>query len=56
MNRVQRKFICDALDYEHRLDEWERKFINDLAEKPETYELSKKQNSRLNQIQQKIQD
>lgn len=56
MNRVQKKFISDALDYEHKLDDWERGFINDLAEKPDTYELSEKQNKRLNQIQRKIQD
>lgn len=53
MDRVQRKFIKDALDCEHDLTEWEAKFINDLAEKPDDYELSDKQNEILNRIQRK---
>lgn len=56
MNRVQRRFIKDAMDDEHKLSEWEREFINDLAEKDDSYELSEKQNETLNRIQRKIQD
>jgi len=54
MNRVQIKFIKDALDCEHALSEWEAEFINSLADKPEDYELSSKQNEILNRISQKI--
>lgn len=54
MNRIQTKFVSDAMDYEERLTEWELQFINDLADKPENYELSDKQNSVLNRISQKI--
>lgn len=54
MNRVQIRFIKDALDQEHKLTEWESQFINDLAEKPDDYELSEKQNSILNRIQGKL--
>lgn len=54
MNRIQIKFIVDALDREDVLSEWEWDFINDLADKPEDYELSDKQNSILNRISQKI--
>jgi hypothetical protein len=51
---MQKKFICDALEYEHLLSEWEIKFVNDLADKPDDYELSDKQNKVLNRISQKI--
>lgn len=57
MNRVQRKFILDALDQDHILTEWEMQFINDLAERDEKYpdkELSEKQNEILNRIQRKL--
>lgn len=54
MNKVQQKFICDALDNDHMLSEWETQFINDLADKPDEYELSDKQNAVLNRISQKI--
>lgn len=57
MNRVQRKFVIDALDEEHKLSEWESQFINDLAERDEQnpdYELSDKQNEILNRIQRKL--
>ena len=35
MNKVQRKFVIDALGQEHKLSEWESQFINDLAERDE---------------------
>ena len=54
MNRMQKKFVLDALEYEHMLSEWESKFINDLADKEDGYELSDKQNSILNRISQKL--
>jgi hypothetical protein len=54
MNRVQIRFIKDALDQSEKLNDWENKFVNDLAEKPETYELSDKQNDALNRIQRKL--
>ena len=57
MNRVQRKFVIDALDQEHKLSEWESQFINDLAERDEKQpdlKLSDKQNAILNRIQRKL--
>lgn len=61
MNRVQKRFILDALDQEHKLSEAESAFINDLAEKDEYYAsrgveltLSEKQNEWLNRISQKL--
>lgn len=54
MNRVQKKFILDALDQPESLTDWENQFINDLAEKDSDYELSEKQNSVLNRISQKL--
>ena len=56
MNRVQIKFIKDAMDCPEKLSDWENQFISDLAEKPDNYELSEKQNKVLNRISQKIQD
>ena len=57
MNKVQRKFVIDALDQEHKLTEWESQFINDLAERDEhapDYTLSDRQNEILNRIQRKL--
>lgn len=54
VNRVQRKFVIDALDQDHNLTEWEVEFISSLAEKPDEYELSNKQNEILNRISQKL--
>ena len=54
MNRVQIRFIKDALDNEYKLNEWEREFINNLAEKDDSHELSEKQNEVLNRIQRKV--
>lgn len=57
MNRVQRQFVLDALDQEHKLTEWESQFINDLAERDERNPdsvLSDKQNEVLNRIQRKL--
>lgn len=57
MNRIQRKFVIDALDQEHKLTEWESQYINDLAERDEKspdYVLSDKQNEILNRISRKL--
>lgn len=54
MNRVQKKFICEAMDNESDLTQWEIEFISSLADKPDEYELSEKQNKILNRIQRKI--
>lgn len=54
MNRVQIKFIKDAIDQDYKLTEWEFNFVNDLASKDETYELSDKQNEVLNRISNKL--
>ena len=57
MNKVQRRFILDALDQEHKLSEWESRFVNDLAERDEKNPdmvLSDKQNEVLNRIQRKL--
>ena len=57
MNKVQRRFVIDALDQEHKLTEWESRYINDLAERDEQnpdYVLSDKQNEILNRIQRKL--
>ena len=57
MNKIQRKFVIDALDQEHKLTEWESQYINDLAERDEQnpdYVLSDKQNEILNRIQRKL--
>jgi len=57
MNRVQRRFVLDALDQEDKLTDWEIQFINDLAERDERdpdRELSDRQNEVLNRIQRKL--
>ena len=57
MNKIQRKFVIDALDQEHKLTEWESQFVNDLAERDERnpdMKLSGKQNEILNRIQRKL--
>lgn len=54
---MQRKFVLDALDQEHKLSEREHQFINDLAERDERNPdmvLSEKQNEILNRIQRKL--
>lgn len=53
MNRVQKKFIKDAIEDPEPLTEWEYDFINDIANKDDDYELSEKQNHILNRISQK---
>ncbi len=55
MNRVQLKFIEDALDQDDKLTAWECDFVTDIADKGDDYELSEKQNEVLNRISQKLQ-
>ena len=33
MNKIQKKIVIDALEYEYILNDWESEFVNDLAEK-----------------------
>ncbi|MEE8299471.1 MAG: hypothetical protein V3R67_08855 [Thermodesulfobacteriota bacterium] len=57
MNRIQRKFVLDALDQEHNLNEWESQFISDLTDRDEINPdnpLTNKQNEVLNRISQKL--
>lgn len=54
MNKVQKKFVIDALDQPEKLTDWESDFIDSLAEKPDEYILSEKQNEILNRIQRKL--
>jgi len=54
MNRVQIQIIKEALDSPELLSEWEHEFIDSLADKPDNYELSEKQNSILNRIGSKM--
>lgn len=53
MNKVQVKFLEEALDNEEHLTEWEAGFINNLVGK-EDRDLSEKQNEVLNRIQKKL--
>lgn len=54
MNGYQKKRIKEALDYLQHLSEWENQFIKDLADKDDSYQLSKKQNHYLNKISEKV--
>lgn len=53
-NRVQRKFICDALDQPEKLSEWEHERMMEWADYPDERPLSDKQNEILNRIQEKL--
>lgn len=54
MNGMQRKIIDKAMDNDRELTTWECEFIDDLNDKDDDYELSDKQNSVLNRIQDKV--
>lgn len=54
MNRVQVAIIKNALDEQHKLSDWESDFIDSVADKEASYELSEKQNSVLNRISDKL--
>jgi len=53
MNRIQKKFINDAIDDPEPLSEWEHEFVNSLADRDNDYVLTDKQNTILNRISQK---
>lgn len=54
MNGFQKSVVLDGLDHPYELTGWEQDFLNDLAELPEDYELSEKQNAIVNRISQKL--
>lgn len=54
MNGLQKKIIIRALDAHEELTEWEHDFVSGLADKPDDYELSERQNHVLNRIWEKI--
>ena len=54
MNKFQQKVIERAIDNLHKLSSWECEFIESMQDKPESYELSDKQNSILNRISEKL--
>ena len=64
MNNFQRKTIAKAIEsiddannnriYRHKLDDWERGFIDYLSAKSFDYELTKKENHKLNKIREKL--
>ncbi len=54
MNRVQKQIIKDALEYPENLSIWELAYMRGLADKPDNYELSEKQNKIVNSIGSKV--
>lgn len=54
MNGLQKKIIVQALYAHEELTEWEQEFVSDLADKPDDYQLSEKQNHQLNRIWGKL--
>jgi len=54
MNGMQKKFIEKGQRNIVHLNDFERQFINDMVQKPDSYPLSKKQNTCLNTIHQKL--
>lgn len=56
MNGLQKKIIIKALENAEDLTEWENDFISQLADKPESYTISEKQNHILNRIWEKIEN
>lgn len=57
MNRVQIKFVQDAMANTRNLNEWEKGFISDLNKRinnRDTRSLTPRQNSILNDIQKKV--
>lgn len=64
MNNFQIKTIIKAVEsmesaesgalYRHKLDEWERNFIDSLRDRDPDYQLSTKENHKLNKIREKL--
>ena len=55
MNRIQAKFVEDAMEQDEKLTDWEAGFIDTLYNRDDDYELSEKENTILNRISQKLQ-
>lgn len=53
-NRLEIQIIKDLLDYDEDLTEWERGFINSLADLDNDVELSEKQVNKLYRINTKL--
>lgn len=53
-NKLQIKFIKDAMDEPEKLTDWENEFINNIADLADDRELTEKQNSILNRIVTKL--
>ena len=53
MKNIQKRFINDAMEDPEPLTEWEYDFIQSIADKEGSFELSEKQNHILNRISQK---
>jgi len=60
MNGLQKKIILKALDSIERgegvLSEWDAQFIDNMADRPDHYKLSEKQNHQLNRIWDKLEN
>lgn len=56
MNGLQKKIVVKALDRLDELSAWENDFVKNLADKPDKYELSEKQNHILNRIWEKLEN
>lgn len=54
MNGFQQSIVDSAMDQSEKLTAWECDFIGDMADKPDDYELSEKQNKIINRIAQKL--
>lgn len=54
MHTIQLITINDALANMHKLNEWEKSFINGLAAKPVRYQCSAKETDKLGKIYAKI--
>lgn len=50
MNRVQTKIVLEALENPSLLSDWEWDFVNDMANKPDDFTPSEKQNKIINRI------
>ena len=54
MNKIQISLVKQCMDSPEALSDWENEFIDSLASRDDGYELSEKQNHRLNEISQKV--
>ncbi len=57
MNGLQIKWVAQAMANTDKLDDWEKGFIKTLFANGDDYELSKKENHKLNKIvSERLQD